>query len=114
MSRTSGELDPRTRTMATQVDFDNSNGTFISGAFVAVSLLIPAKSFLEGTGKRLGPGAEEALRDRLGGQMRLLQSELEKLVAYTQGPVIRREDVEAVVAGSAVAAGAAVPRPCRP
>ena len=47
VSRTSGELDPRTRTMATQVDFDNSNGTFISGAFVAVSLLIPAKSFLE-------------------------------------------------------------------
>jgi DNA polymerase III subunit delta len=57
-----------------------------------------AKSFLEGTGKRLGPGAEEALRDRLGGQMRLLQSELEKLVAYVPGPVIRREDVEAVVA----------------
>ncbi|HET9034742.1 MAG TPA: DNA polymerase III subunit delta, partial [Myxococcaceae bacterium] len=57
-----------------------------------------AKSFLEGTGKRLGPGAEEALRDRLGGQMRLLRSELEKLVAYVQGPVIRREDVEAVVA----------------
>jgi len=57
-----------------------------------------ARSFLEGTGKRLGPGAEEALRDRLGGQMRLLQSELEKLVAYVQGPVIRREDVEQLVA----------------
>jgi DNA polymerase-3 subunit delta len=56
-----------------------------------------AKSFLEGDGKRLGPGAEEALRS-LGGQMRLLQSELEKLVAYIAGPVIRREDVEAVVA----------------
>ena len=47
VSRTSGELDPRTRTMATQVDFDNSKGTFISGAFVAVSLLIPSKSFIE-------------------------------------------------------------------
>jgi DNA polymerase-3 subunit delta len=57
-----------------------------------------ARSFLEGTGKRLGPGAEEALRDRLGGQMRLLQSELEKLVAFVDGPVIRREDVEQVVA----------------
>src|SRR4051812_5517552 len=47
VSRTSGELDPRTRTMATQVDFDNSQGTFISGAFVAVTLLIPSKSFIE-------------------------------------------------------------------
>jgi RND family efflux transporter MFP subunit len=47
VSRTSGELDPRTRTMATQVDFDNSKGTFISGAFVSVNLLIPSRSFIE-------------------------------------------------------------------
>jgi len=47
VSRTSGELDPRTRTMATQVDFDNSKGTFVSGSFISVSLLIPAKSFIE-------------------------------------------------------------------
>lgn len=57
-----------------------------------------ARSFLAGTGKRLGPGAEEELRDRLGSQMRLLQSELEKLVAYVDGPVIRREDVAQLVA----------------
>ena len=69
-----------------------------SGRLRDLDLSGAARSFLEGSGKRLGPGAEKALRDRLGGQMRLLQSELEKLVAYVQGPVIRREDVEAVVA----------------
>ncbi|MGZ6080825.1 MAG: DNA polymerase III subunit delta [Myxococcaceae bacterium] len=70
----------------------------VGGRFRDLDLSGAAKSFLEGSGKRLGPGAEEALRDRLGGQMRLLQSELEKLVAYVQGPLIRREDVEQLVA----------------
>ena len=70
----------------------------VGGRLRDLDLSGAARSFLEGTGKRLGPGAEEALRDRLGGQMRLLQSELEKLVAYAQGPVIRREDVEQLVA----------------
>ena len=70
----------------------------VGGRLRDLDLSGAARRFLEGSGKRLGPGAEEALRDRLGGQMRLLQSELEKLVAYVQGPVIRREDVEQVVA----------------
>ena len=47
VSRISGELDPRTRTMMTQVDVDNSKGTFIPGSFVTVSLLIPARSYVE-------------------------------------------------------------------
>ncbi|MEO8628035.1 MAG: efflux RND transporter periplasmic adaptor subunit [Betaproteobacteria bacterium] len=47
ISRVSGELDPKTRTMATQVDVDNTKGTFIAGSFVAVSVLIPARSFIE-------------------------------------------------------------------
>jgi len=47
VSRVSGELDPRTRTMFTQVDFDNSKHTFIAGSFVTVALLIPTKSFVE-------------------------------------------------------------------
>lgn len=47
VSRVSGELDPKTRTMLTQVDFDNSKRTFIAGSFVTVSLLIPTKSFVE-------------------------------------------------------------------
>lgn len=48
-------------------------------------------------GKKLGAGAEEALKDRVGGNMRLLQSELEKLAAYADGNVIRAEDVKLLV-----------------
>ena len=47
MARVAGELDPRTRTQLTEVDFDNSKGEFIPGSFVNVSLLIPAKSYVE-------------------------------------------------------------------
>src|SRR6185295_9821670 len=47
VSRAAGELDSRTRTQLTEVDFDNSNGEFIPGSFVNVNLLIPAKSYVE-------------------------------------------------------------------
>lgn len=47
--------------------------------------------------KRLGAGAEERLKDRCGNNMRLVQSELEKLALYVEGTVIEAEDVEAVV-----------------
>ena len=47
VARVAGELDPRTRTQLTEVDFDNSKGEFIPGSFVNVSLLIPAKSYVE-------------------------------------------------------------------
>lgn len=47
VSRISGELDPRTRTLLTEVDFDNSAGQFVAGSFVNVSLLIPATSYVE-------------------------------------------------------------------
>ena len=47
VSRIAGELDPRTRTLLAEVDFDNSEGTFIPGSFVNVSLSIPQTSFVE-------------------------------------------------------------------
>jgi RND family efflux transporter MFP subunit len=47
VARVTGELDPRTRTQLTEVDFDNSKSEFIPGSFVNVSLLIPAKSYVE-------------------------------------------------------------------
>jgi DNA polymerase-3 subunit delta len=53
---------------------------------------------LEPFGKRLGPGAGDLLKDRVGGNMRLLQSELEKLALYADGEVIRSEDVDLLVA----------------
>ena len=57
-----------------------------------------ARELLAPLGKKLGPGAEQALKDRVGGNMRLLQSELEKLALYAQKPVIDREDEELLVA----------------
>jgi len=57
-----------------------------------------ARDFLRPHQKRLGRGAEELLRERIGGNMRLLQSELEKLALHASGAVIQRSDVELLVA----------------
>jgi RND family efflux transporter MFP subunit len=47
VSRTGGGLDPRTRTLLVEVDFDNSGGDFIAGSYVNMTLLIPATSYVE-------------------------------------------------------------------
>ncbi len=49
-------------------------------------------------GKRLDPAGEKLLKDLCGGNMRLLQSELEKLAIYAgEKPTISLEDVELLV-----------------
>jgi len=50
--------------------------------------------------KRLAPGAEDLLKDRCGGNMRLVQSELEKLALYAEGEVIQAADVDLLVGRS--------------
>lgn len=47
--------------------------------------------------KKLGAGAMDALKDRVGGNFRLLQSELVKLALYSQGNTITQKDVELLV-----------------
>ncbi len=47
--------------------------------------------------KKLAPSAETLLKDRCGGNMRLVQSELEKLAMYVDGPVIQDADVALLV-----------------
>jgi RND family efflux transporter MFP subunit len=47
VSRVAGELDPRTRTLLAEVDFDNRGGAFIPGSFVNVSLTVPQTSYIE-------------------------------------------------------------------
>jgi len=47
VTRVSGELDARTRTLRTEVEFDNKAGIFVAGSFANVSLLIPATSYIE-------------------------------------------------------------------
>ncbi|WP_342381226.1 DNA polymerase III subunit delta [Myxococcus stipitatus] len=56
-----------------------------------------AKEFLAPFKKKLGPGALEELKERVGGNIRLLQSELEKLATYSEGPAIERSDVVMLV-----------------
>jgi len=48
-------------------------------------------------GKKLMGPALEKLKDRVGGNMRLLQSELVKLALYTEAPEIKLRDVELLV-----------------
>lgn len=48
-------------------------------------------------GKKLGPGALEKLKDRVGGNFRLLASELQKLALYTEAPTISVKDVDLLV-----------------
>lgn len=47
--------------------------------------------------KKMDSRAEAALKERCGSNMRLLQSELEKLALYVEGPIIQVADVELLV-----------------
>jgi RND family efflux transporter MFP subunit len=41
VTRTSGQLDPRTRTLLTEIDFDNHDRRILPGSFVLVTLRLP-------------------------------------------------------------------------
>jgi DNA polymerase-3 subunit delta len=47
--------------------------------------------------KKMGPGALELLKERVGGNFRLLQSELAKLALYSEGETITKKDVDLLV-----------------
>ncbi len=56
-----------------------------------------AQEFLAPFKKKLGRGALEQLKERIGGNIRLLQSELEKLAVYAEGATIEAADVALLV-----------------
>jgi DNA polymerase-3 subunit delta len=70
----------------------------VADSFRRLDLREAAAEILEPLGKRLGAGAADELKERIGGNMRLLQSELEKLAAYASGSTISAEDVRLLVA----------------
>ncbi len=70
------------------------------GSYKNLDLREAVDEFLRGTGKRLDPKAEAELKERVGGNMRTLQSELEKLAAYAERPTITVEDVKLLVSHS--------------
>ena len=45
VTRMTGELEPRTRTMLIEVNIDNADGFFIAGSFAYVTLHVPIKSY---------------------------------------------------------------------
>jgi membrane fusion protein (multidrug efflux system) len=47
VSRTSGELDVKTRTLLVELDVDNREGKILAGSFVKVSLTIRTPSYVE-------------------------------------------------------------------
>jgi RND family efflux transporter MFP subunit len=47
IARTSDQLDPRTRTLFTELDVDNSEGFLVPGAFAYVTLHVPVSSYPE-------------------------------------------------------------------
>jgi membrane fusion protein (multidrug efflux system) len=47
VSRVSGELDPKTRTLLTELDLDNKQGLILAGSFVQVSLTIGTTPLVE-------------------------------------------------------------------
>ncbi len=89
VARAAGELDTKTRTQLTEVDFDNSKGEFIPGSFVNVSLLIPAKSYVEVPAGALVMREGKRMVAVLGSDSRVKLTPIN--VAGTDGKVIRIE-----------------------
>jgi RND family efflux transporter MFP subunit len=87
VSRIAGELDPKTRTMMTQVDVDNRQGAFIPGSFVTVSLLIPAKSYVEAPASALVTREGKPFVAVVDGDSKVRLTPVE--IAGTDGKVIR-------------------------
>jgi len=47
VTRLTGELDPKTRTLLTEIDFDNRRGVIVPGSFVQISLRVRAPGYPE-------------------------------------------------------------------
>ncbi len=59
VSRMSGELDPKTRTLLTELDLDNTKGLIIAGSFVKVSLSLKTTPYVEVPADAILPKGDE-------------------------------------------------------
>jgi hypothetical protein len=73
--------------MMTQVDVDNRQGAFIPGSFVTVSLLIPAKSYVEAPASALVTREGKPFVAVVDGDSKVRLTPVE--IAGTDGKVIR-------------------------
>jgi multidrug efflux pump subunit AcrA (membrane-fusion protein) len=89
VARVAGELDTRTRTQLTEVDFDNGKGEFIPGSFVNVNLLLPTRSYVEVPAPALIMREGKRMVAVIGSDSRVKFTPIN--VAGTDGKVIRVE-----------------------
>jgi len=61
VSRMSGELDPKTRTLLTELDLDNAKGLIIAGSFVQVSLTLRTLPYVEVPADAILPKGDRTL-----------------------------------------------------
>lgn len=61
VSRMSGELDPRTRTLLTELDLDNAKGAIIAGSFVQVSVSLRTDPYIEVPAAAILPKGDKTL-----------------------------------------------------
>ncbi|MSQ59622.1 MAG: efflux RND transporter periplasmic adaptor subunit [Betaproteobacteria bacterium] len=87
VSRVAAELDSRTRTLLTEVDFDNSKGEFVAGSFVNVILSIPATAFIEVPASALVSRDKKNFAAIVGADANVQLRPIE--VAGTDGKVLR-------------------------
>lgn len=94
------DVDPKSALVRVAKDAGHVVERKVAGRLKDLDIGELALEVLKPFKKRLSPRAEERLKQRVGGNMRLLQSELEKLALYAQTPVIEAEDVELLVANA--------------
>ena len=58
VTRISGELDPQTRMLLTEIDVENKDGLLVAGSFVQVALSLATPALLEVPSEALVPGKE--------------------------------------------------------
>lgn len=87
VSRVTGGLDPKTRTLLTEVDFDNTKGEFLSGSFVNVSVLLPTRSYVEVPAPALVTRSGKTFLAVVGDDTHIKLTPIE--VAGTDGKTIR-------------------------
>lgn len=71
VSRISGELDSRSRTLLVEVDLDNRTGLFLSGGFVQVTLTLLTPAFVQVPAEALLMRGEKALVGVVDGNNRV-------------------------------------------
>jgi RND family efflux transporter MFP subunit len=87
VARVSGELDARTRTLRTEVEFDNADGGFLPGSFVNVALLLPATSYVEVPAGALVTRDKKPMVGTVDGEQKVHFVPVQ--VAGTDGKVVR-------------------------